>query len=63
MVLTHFAYSKELRAARAAAHRGGRNIRTASGATEYHETGAGIPVLSIDSASGGYDHLRGVRRR
>ena len=55
MLFTYLAFNKELRAARAALHRAGIVVPTAAGPIEYDEAGAGIPVLSIHGAGGGYD--------
>lgn len=48
-------YDAEITAARAEAGRGGRIVQTAAGPIEYAEQGAGIPLLSIHGAGGGYD--------
>lgn len=48
-------YQAELRQARDAARRNGRMANTGVGPIEYAETGAGIPLLSIHGAGGGYD--------
>jgi hypothetical protein len=48
-------YYAEITAARAAASGGGRVVQTAAGPIEYAERGAGIPLLSIHGAGGGYD--------
>jgi pimeloyl-ACP methyl ester carboxylesterase len=50
------AYNDELSRARALISQGGaRIVRTTSGPVEYAEKGAGIPLLSIHGAGGGYD--------
>lgn len=48
-------YDAELRRARDAASRGGRMANTGAGPIEYAEKGAGVPLLSIHGAGGGYD--------
>ena len=53
--LVFFRYSEELGRARDAAIRGSRIAKTVSGPIEYAEKGAGVPVLSIHGAGGGYD--------
>jgi len=50
-----WAYKHELARARDAARRGGPVVETAAGAIEYAEKGAGVPLLSIHGAGGGYD--------
>jgi len=52
-VLLH--YNEELDRARDAAKRGGLIINTVRGPVEYAERGAGVPLLSIHGAGGGYD--------
>lgn len=53
--LTLWWYHDEISAARAEAGRGGRIVHTTAGIIEYAEKGAGIPLLSIHGAGGGYD--------
>jgi pimeloyl-ACP methyl ester carboxylesterase len=48
-------YRKDLDHALAAARRGAQMVDTASGPVEYAEAGAGIPLLSIHGAGGGFD--------
>jgi pimeloyl-ACP methyl ester carboxylesterase len=48
-------YRKELTRARDAARRGGRVVDTSAGPIEYAEEGAGLPLLSIHGAGGGFD--------
>jgi pimeloyl-ACP methyl ester carboxylesterase len=49
-------YERDLAAARAAAEAGGTIVETEAGPIEYAENGgAGIPILSIHGAGGGYD--------
>lgn len=49
------AYNQEIGRARALAAGAGTVVSTAVGLVEYAETGAGIPLLSIHGAGGGYD--------
>jgi pimeloyl-ACP methyl ester carboxylesterase len=53
--LIFLAYHREISRARDAANRGGRIASTSAGPIEYAEKGAGIPLLSIHGAGGGYD--------
>jgi 2-hydroxy-6-oxonona-2,4-dienedioate hydrolase len=53
--LIFFFYTREIGLARAEARRGGRIANTIAGPIEYAEKGAGIPLLSIHGAGGGYD--------
>jgi pimeloyl-ACP methyl ester carboxylesterase len=53
--LVFLRYNSELRRARHAARSGGLIAHTTAGPVEYAETGAGIPLLSIHGAGGGYD--------
>ena len=53
--LVFLAYKDELSHARIAASQGARIASTTSGPIEYAEKGAGIPLLSIHGAGGGYD--------
>jgi len=53
--LVFFFYDGEVGRARAIVGRGGRIANTAAGPIEYAETGAGMPLLSIHGAGGGYD--------
>ena len=53
--LVFLSYNNELSHARAEASRGGRIANTSAGPIEYAEKGAGIPLLSIHGAGGGYD--------
>ncbi len=48
-------YNHEINHARAAAASGGQIMNTTAGVIEYAEDGAGIPLLSIHGAGGGYD--------
>lgn len=48
-------YNDELSVARALVRQGAQIVSTTSGPIEYAERGAGIPVLSIHGAGGGYD--------
>jgi pimeloyl-ACP methyl ester carboxylesterase len=48
-------YERDLAAARAAVEAGGAIAQTEAGPIEYAENGAGIPLLSIHGAGGGYD--------
>jgi pimeloyl-ACP methyl ester carboxylesterase len=48
-------YERELGQARDAVSRGGLLATTVAGPIEYAERGAGIPLLSIHGAGGGYD--------
>jgi pimeloyl-ACP methyl ester carboxylesterase len=48
-------YKNDIDRARAAARRDSLVAGTAAGPVEYAETGAGIPLLSIHGAGGGYD--------
>jgi 2-hydroxy-6-oxonona-2,4-dienedioate hydrolase len=48
-------YNAELSRARDEVGRGGRIANTTAGPIEYAETGAGIPLLFIHGAGGGYD--------
>jgi 2-hydroxy-6-oxonona-2,4-dienedioate hydrolase len=48
-------YKNELGRARVAARRGSLVADTGSGPIEYAEKGAGIPLLSIHGAGGGFD--------
>ncbi len=48
-------YKRELAAARSAAAQGGRIVDTAHGPIEYAVSGAGVPLLSIHGAGGGFD--------
>jgi 2-hydroxy-6-oxonona-2,4-dienedioate hydrolase len=53
--LIFLSYNRELSRARTNARRGGRIANTTAGPIEYAEKGAGIPLLSIHGAGGGYD--------
>jgi len=53
--LIFLSYNHELSRARTKAWRGGRIANTTAGPIEYAEKGAGIPLLSIHGAGGGYD--------
>jgi len=53
--LVLLSYDHELSRARAEASRGGRIANTSAGPIEYAEAGAGMPLLSIHGAGGGYD--------
>jgi len=53
--LIFLAYNHELDRARTHATRGARIADTTAGPIEYAEKGAGIPLLSIHGAGGGYD--------
>jgi pimeloyl-ACP methyl ester carboxylesterase len=48
-------YRNDMRRARAAVRGGGRIANTSAGPIEYAEAGAGVPLLSIHGAGGGYD--------
>jgi pimeloyl-ACP methyl ester carboxylesterase len=48
-------YKKDLDRAREAAHRGSLVANTDAGPIEYADKGAGIPLLSIHGAGGGFD--------
>ena len=48
-------YQTDLQRARRAARRGSQIIETDAGPIEYAERGAGIPLLSIHGAGGGFD--------
>lgn len=48
-------YRRELARARAATIRGSHVIGTDAGLVEYAESGAGVPLLSIHGAGGGFD--------
>jgi pimeloyl-ACP methyl ester carboxylesterase len=48
-------YAKELDELRDAVSRGSQVAHTEAGPIEYAETGAGMPLLSIHGAGGGYD--------
>jgi pimeloyl-ACP methyl ester carboxylesterase len=48
-------YRSDLKRARSAASRGSRIVDTGAGAIEYAERGAGLPLLSIHGAGGGFD--------
>ncbi len=53
--LVYWHYHDELDRAREAANRGGLIAHTSAGPIEYAMRGAGIPLLSIHGAGGGYD--------
>ncbi|MFZ1104820.1 MAG: alpha/beta hydrolase [Hyphomicrobiaceae bacterium] len=53
--LIFLAYRDELSLAQARVSQGARIVSTTSGPIEYAEKGAGIPLLSIHGAGGGYD--------
>jgi 2-hydroxy-6-oxonona-2,4-dienedioate hydrolase len=53
--LIFVSYERDLSRARHMATRGGRIANTSTGPIEYAEKGAGIPLLSIHGAGGGYD--------
>jgi len=53
--LVFLPFRKELRRAHDSACRGGTVVDTVAGPIEYAEKGAGIPLLSIHGAGGGYD--------
>ncbi len=53
--LIFISYNDELSNARAEVGRGARIVHTTAGPIEYAEKGAGIPLLSIHGAGGGYD--------
>jgi 2-hydroxy-6-oxonona-2,4-dienedioate hydrolase len=53
--LIFLSYDAELSQARDAASRSGRIANTKAGPIEYAEKGAGIPLLSVHGAGGGYD--------
>jgi len=53
--LTLLAYNDEVGRARAVVAKGGRIANTTAGPIEYAEGGAGMPLLSIHGAGGGYD--------
>jgi 2-hydroxy-6-oxonona-2,4-dienedioate hydrolase len=55
MGLVFWRYRGELDGARRAARRGALTANTAAGPIEYAKKGAGIPLLSIHGAGGGYD--------
>jgi pimeloyl-ACP methyl ester carboxylesterase len=55
MVLVFWRYRGELDGARRAASRGALIAATAAGPIVYAKNGAGIPLLSIHGAGGGYD--------
>lgn len=54
-VLVFLAYNHELSQARAGATRRAQIANSTAGPIEYAETGAGIPLLSIHGAGGGFD--------
>jgi 2-hydroxy-6-oxonona-2,4-dienedioate hydrolase len=53
--LVFLSYSDEIDRASAVASSGGRIANTTAGLIEYAENGAGMPLLSIHGAGGGYD--------
>ena len=53
--LVFLAYKDELSYAQIAASQGARIASTSAGPIEYAEKGAGVPLLSIHGAGGGYD--------
>ncbi len=53
--LVYWRYHAALDPARRAARRSARLANTAAGPIEYAKTGAGMPLLSIHGAGGGYD--------
>ena len=53
--LVFLSYKHDLDRARHMATRGGRIANTSAGPIEYAVNGAGIPLLSIHGAGGGYD--------
>ena len=53
--LVFLSYDDELSHARDEVRRGGRIANTTAGPIEYAEKGAGVPLLSIHGAGGGYD--------
>ncbi|MFN0194075.1 MAG: alpha/beta fold hydrolase [Aestuariivirga sp.] len=55
IVLVIFSYNDEVGRARAIVSSGGRIANTTAGPIEYAEKGAGMPLLSIHGAGGGYD--------
>ena len=54
-VLVHFGYSQDIGRAHTAVTKGARIVQTTKGPIQYGERGAGIPLLSIHGAGGGYD--------
>lgn len=54
-VLVFLSYDDDISRARDKVSRGGRIANTTVGPIEYAEKGAGIPLLSIHGAGGGYD--------
>lgn len=55
ITLIFLAYNDELSLARTWVSQGARIVSTTSGPIEYAEKGAGMPLLSIHGAGGGYD--------
>jgi hypothetical protein len=55
IALILLAYNDEVSAARTLVSQGARIVNSTSGTIEYAEKGAGIPLLSIHGAGGGYD--------
>lgn len=53
--LIFLSYNNELSGARSAARKASVIVTTSAGPIEYAERGAGIPLLSIHGAGGGYD--------
>lgn len=53
--LVFIAYNDDISGARAVVREGGRVVVTAAGPIEYAEQSAGVPLLSIHGAGGGYD--------
>src|SRR5512135_2380014 len=54
-VAVYLSYSVEIARSRARTENGGRTAETSVGRVEYAEKGAGVPLLSIHGAGGGYD--------